>query len=173
MERARTGMSLIDLARNGRDDEASRIMCEVMGRLHAPRGGVHPDLVPLERWFEPLHRVADEHGGAFRGAAATASKLLSNQRDIVVLHGDMHHGNVLDFGDRGWLAIDPKGLLGDRGFDYANILCNPDKETATAPGRLLRQADVIAEAAGLDHQRLLEWIVAWAGLSAEIGRAHV
>jgi streptomycin 6-kinase len=44
MERARAGMSLVDLARNRRDDEASRIMCEVMGRLHAPRGGVHSEI---------------------------------------------------------------------------------------------------------------------------------
>lgn len=78
----------------------------------------------------------------------------------------MHHGNVLNFGSRGWLAIDPKGLIGERYFDYADILCNPDEETATAPGRPLRQANVIADAAHLDRNRLLECVVAWAGLSA-------
>ena len=166
MERARAGMSLADLVSDGRDDEASRTMCEVLGRLHAPRSGPYPDLVPLARWFEPLRRVGDEHGGVFRGAAARALKLLSDQGDVVVLHGDMHHGNVLNFGDRGWLAIDPKGLFGERGFDYANILCNPDSATATDPGRLLRQAQVIAETADLDRHRLFEWIVAWAGLRA-------
>jgi streptomycin 6-kinase len=40
--------------------------------------------------------------------------LLTTQREKVVLHGDMHHGNVLNFGSRGWLAIDPKGLIGER-----------------------------------------------------------
>jgi streptomycin 6-kinase len=84
---------------------------------------------------------------------------------VVVLHGDIHHGNVLDFGERGWLAIYPKGLTGERGFDYANIFCNPDLETATAPERLVRQVNVIAEAAGLERRRLSPWIVAWAGLS--------
>ena len=78
----------------------------------------------------------------------------------------MHHGNVLRFGSRGWLAIDPKGLVGERGFDYANIFCNPDQETATMPGRLARQTRVVAQAAGLDRTRLLGWVLAWAGLSA-------
>lgn len=67
---------------------------------------------------------------------------------------------------RGWLAIDPKRLLGERAFDFANIFCNPDLETASAPGRLARQATVVALAAGLDRRRLLRWILAYAGLSA-------
>lgn len=95
-----------------------------------------------------------------------AHELLRAPHDVTVLHGDIHHGNVLDFGLRGWLAVDPKGLVGERGFDFANIFCNPDLETAGAPGRLLRQVRVVAEAAGLDPTRLLRWILAYASLSA-------
>jgi len=166
MERAQDGLSLADLTHDGRDDEASRIICAVLAQLHAPRNRPLPQLVPLTQWFEPLYQTADAHGGILRVSAAAASNLLKAQREIVVLHGDMHHGNVLNFGSRGWLAIDPKGLIGERYFDYANILRNPDEEAATAPGRLARQASVIAEAADLDRNRLLAWIVAWAGLSA-------
>jgi streptomycin 6-kinase len=67
----------------------------------------------------------------------------------VPLHGDIQHGNILDFGSRGWLAIDPKGLIGERSFDYANLFCNPEAAVALAPRRLARQVDVVAEAAGL------------------------
>jgi streptomycin 6-kinase len=166
MERAEDGISLADIAHGGRDDDASRIMCAVLDELHAPRGQPLPDLVPLAQWFEPLQAAAHSHGGNFRASACAASKLLANPREIAVLHGDMHHRNVLKFGARGWLAIDPKGLLGERYFDYANILCNPDHELATAPGRLRKQMNVIAEAAHLDPARLNMWVVAWAGLSA-------
>src|SRR6185437_14867942 len=51
-------------------------------------------------------------------------------------------------------------------FDFANIFCNPDLEIAAAPGRLRKQATVIAAAAKLDRRRLLKWILAYAGLSA-------
>jgi streptomycin 6-kinase len=105
-------------------------------------------------------------GGILRVAAEAASRLLRAQHDVVVLHGDMHHGNVLKFGSRGWLAIDPKGLVGERGFDHANIFCNPDDQIATLPGRLTRQLRVVADAADLEPKRLLSWVLAWAGLSA-------
>jgi streptomycin 6-kinase len=83
-----------------------------------------------------------------------------------VVHGDLHHGNVLDFGPRGWLAIDPKGLIGDRSYDYPHIIMNPDVETATAPGRLARRVQVISEVARVEPRRLLTWTLAYAGLSA-------
>ena len=110
--------------------------------------------------------AAARHGGILTACAATARELLASERDVVPLHGDIHHGNILDFGPRGWLAIDPKGLIGERGFDYANLFCNPEAEIAIAPGRLARQVDVVAEAAGLERRRLLKWIMAYAGLSA-------
>jgi len=165
MERAVTGASLADLARN-RDDDASRIICTVLAQLHTPRGHPPATLVALTEWFEPLRAAAEARGGLFRIAASTASDLLSTQQDIVVLHGDIHHRNILNFGSRGWLAIDPKGLIGERYFDYANIFCNPDHEMAKMPGRLSRQVRVVAKAAHLECHRLLAWIVAWAGLSA-------
>jgi streptomycin 6-kinase len=95
-----------------------------------------------------------------------AQALLADPRDVAVLHGDIHHGNVLDGGERGWLAIDPKGLLGERTFDYVNILRNPDAETALAPGRFDRQVALLAGTASLDRRRLLQWTLAFAGLSA-------
>ena len=102
----------------------------------------------------------------FIQADACARALLALPREVVILHGDIHHENVLDFGPRGWLAIDPKGLFGERAYDYLNLFCNPDIETAAAPGRLRRQLGVVAQAAALEPARLLQWILAFAGLSS-------
>ena len=85
---------------------------------------------------------------------------------MVVLHGDLHHENLLDSGARGWLVIDPKGLIGERSFEYANLFRNPDIDIALAPGRMSRQVDIVAARAGLDRRRLLTWILAYAGLGA-------
>lgn len=166
LERAVGGTSLADLTQTGRDDEASRIICDVVARLHAPRTDPPPGLVPLSRWFRELAPAAAKHGGMLDRSAAAARELLAVPQDTVVLHGDIHHGNILHFGPRGWLAIDPKGLIGERGFDYANIFCNPDPVTAPAPEVFVRRVDVIAGAAKLERKRLLQWILAWAGLSA-------
>lgn len=167
MPRADGNRSLIEMARTGQDDEASRIICDVAAKLHRPRKTAPPPgLAPLGLWFSELQPAADAHGGILATAAATASSLLATPRDVWVLHGDLHHGNVLDFGGLGWMAIDPKALIGERGFDFANIFCNPDSAIATAPGRLARQASIVAEATHLDRTRLLRWILAYAGLSA-------
>jgi streptomycin 6-kinase len=175
MERAEGPGSLLDMALTGRDDEASKIICDVVAQLHAPRLHPPPALVPLAQWFQPLPLAAMKHSGdrgcepeydIFPTCAAVAARLLQSPRDVVVLHGDIHHGNVLDFGVRGWLAIDPKHVVGERGFDYVNLFCNPELATVRAPGRLTRQLEVVAEAAGLERERLLQWIVAYAGLSA-------
>jgi streptomycin 6-kinase len=167
MERATGERSLIEMARAGQDDAATRILCDAAARLHAPRPEPYPPtLVPLAHRFRDLEPAAAREGGVLRKAAAAAQVLLTEPREIVALHGDVHHGNILDFGSRGWLAIDPKGVLGERCYDYANIFCNPDLAAATAPGRLARQATIVAEAAHLDRTRLLQWILAYAGLSA-------
>jgi streptomycin 6-kinase len=166
LERAMGSRSLMHMAMNGEDDEASRILCSALARLHAPRETPPPPLVELGPWFASLRIATAQHGGLYALSLQTAENLLANPQDVVVLHGDMHHDNVLDFGERGWLAIDPKRVRGERGFDYANLMCNPDLPTATDPARFRRQLDVIVEAAGLDHRRLLQWVLAFAGLSA-------
>jgi streptomycin 6-kinase len=167
MERLAEEPSLAAMARQGDDDEATRIICSVVARLHAPRNHPPPAAaIPLRRWFQELAPVAAQQGGILRRANEIAEALLREPRDVVVLHGDIHHGNILHGGERGWLAIDPKGLIGERVFDYVNLLRNPDREIALMPGRLARQASVVAEAAGLERTRLLQWTLAIAGLSA-------
>ncbi|OWQ48087.1 APH(6) family putative aminoglycoside O-phosphotransferase [Roseateles noduli] len=170
MERASGPGDLAEMAWSGQDDEACRILCDTAARLHAPRHGPMPELHPLEDWFQPLFQLAPAHA-ALAPAAAIARQLLAAPREIVALHGDLHHENVLDFGARGWLAIDPHGLRGERGFDYANLFTNPDlsdpdRPLATLPGRLERRLEIVTASTGIAAERLLRWIVAWTGLSA-------
>jgi len=155
MERAIGSGSLLTMAIQGEDDEASRIMCRTAARLHAPRAKPLPsDLVPLDRWFRELEPAARIHGGMLTACAEVAARLLADQRDQTILHGDIHHENILDFGSRGWLAIDPKRVYGERGFDFANIFCNPELPTVTKPGRLQRQLPIVcAEASPTGRRR--------------------
>ncbi len=165
MERADSVRSLITMSQDGCDDEASRILCQVAQRLHrAHRGAALPAaLEPLPERFEALRQSTSD---LLAPARSAMHALLAAPRDGVVLHGDIHHANVLDFGARGWLAIDPKGLLGESGFDLANLFCNPDATIALCPARFQRRVEVVSATADIDRQRLLQWILAWSGLSA-------
>jgi streptomycin 6-kinase len=175
LERAMGARRLSDMARNGDDDEATRILCATAAVLHAPRSTPPPEtLAPLPVWFRALPPIASKRGGIFGKSWQTARQLLDDARDVTVLHGDIHHENVLDGGARGWLVIDPKGLIGERGYDYANMLCNPDAATALAPGRLQLQARIVSQQSGLEPQRLMQWLLAYCGLSAawSLGDGH-
>lgn len=171
LERATGVRDLVHMAAAGLDDDATRILCAAATRIHDASAEVlgtdePPRLVELPTWFRYLFARADDLGAFHRRGAEIATTLLDDPRDEVVLHGDLHHGNVLDFGDRGWLAIDPKGLVGERTFDYCNLLTNPSHDRALEPGRLERQLDVVVEATGLERGRLARWLVAWCALSS-------
>jgi streptomycin 6-kinase len=166
LERASGPESLAAMARAGRDDEATGILCGCASALHRKRETSPPaSLVPLDIWYRALPRGAAQRGGVFARAWPVANALLAQRTDIVPLHGDLHHENVLNSA-RGWLVIDPKGLIGERAFEFANLFRNPDATTALAPGRLRRQLAIVCREARLDPRRLLEWIFTYAALGA-------
>ena len=172
MERATGPRSLAAMARSGEDDEAMRILCRAAARLYEARATPPPaSLIPLEVWFRDLPKAASKRGGIFEASWAAAESLLAEPRDVRPLHGDLHHDNVLDGGaldreERGWLAIDPKGLIGETGFDYANMVGNPGIEVSGAPGVLARRVAIVCAETGFEPRRFLTWVLAWMGLSA-------
>ena len=171
LERATGTGSLADMSWTGNDAQACRIICHAASKLHFSRNASTPALTPLHHWFRDLAPAAKKHGGILTRCDSVANVLLSSPHDEVVLHGDLHHGNILDFGTRGWLAIDPKGLVGERGFDYANIFTNPDlaeptRSVAILPERFTQRVNIVSEIARIERLRLLMWIVAWCGLSS-------
>ncbi|MEO1985187.1 MAG: aminoglycoside phosphotransferase family protein [Martelella sp.] len=171
MERTTGAVSLTTLSLSGEDDHACRQICATASRLHADRPAPLPALTPLDRYFRALLEATPGKHPFLDRAADEARRLLNDPQDLRPLHGDLHHGNILDFGERGFLAIDPKGLYGERAFDFANVFCNPDIDVLDAviardESRFDRRLDIVAADADLDRTRLLRWIIAWCGLSA-------
>jgi streptomycin 6-kinase len=170
LERLEGPRSLAGMARSGEDEAACRILCETAARLHAPRAAPIPEvIIRLDAWFAALWPRAAE-GGFFAQAAAIARELLATPAPAVVLHGDIHHDNVLDGGERGWCAIDPKGLLGPRGYDYANMICNPDAPTARR--NFDRRIAIASQISDQPANDVLRWLVAYTALSASWTLGH-
>jgi streptomycin 6-kinase len=167
MERADDDVSLRMMALSGGDDRAAGILAGCVRRLHAPRECAAPDgLTPLRDWFRSLFAHEAELPILAR-CADVARCLLAEPREVTVLHGDLHHDNVLH-GSRGWLAIDPKGLCGERSYKVANLLGNPwpHGEIVHQTDRMLRLSMLYASRLDLDPRRVLGFALAHAGLSA-------
>jgi len=168
MERATGPRSLVAMVLSSEDIEAAEILAITTTKLHEPRGWPIPkSLVPLNEHFESLFKRAAEHD-LLNLSASVAKFLLDTQRDVFPLHGDLHHSNVLDGGPRGWLAIDPKGLIGERAYEVANLLANPwpRGEVVHNTERMDRFAKLYAARLTLDLDRVLAYALAHAGLSA-------
>ena len=168
MERAVGERSLKAMARAGEDDAALAVLCAAAKRLHASRHALPPDsLFPLAERFKPLEAAASAHGGVLARCWTEALNLLATARETRPLHGDLWHDNVRDDRARGWLAIDPMGFLGERTYDYAVMVTNPDfPDVAALPERIRRRAAFVARTADLDPVRLMRCIMVDAGLYA-------
>jgi streptomycin 6-kinase len=97
------------------------------------------------------------------------AELLSSAAAQVLLHGDLHHFNILSAERSPWLAIDPKGVIGEPAYEAGALLRNPFPKLLDLddPGRLLsRRVSILAEALDLDARRIRGWAVAQAVLAA-------
>ncbi len=166
------GGTLGEPARNGRDDEATNAFATVVANLHRPRPDIPDDLEPLRQRFEALfktdvrvwpHTARD----LYARAAGIALKLFDKPAPDVPLHGDLHHDNIIS-SQRGWLAIDPKGLIGDPHYEVANAFRNPvgALKLAADPRRINAMADTFSQRLGLNRKRLLGFAAAHSGLAA-------
>ena len=161
------GRDLVTMVEQGRDDAATGIIAGVLIRLHHRQKKSRPDgLIPLDRRFASLFARENERP-IFGRAAAMVRRLLAEPGEAVVLHGDVHHGNIMRRGLE-WVAIDPQGLVGEAAYDLANMLCNPIELPGIVQDRdrALRQATILAETCGLDRQRVLAFAFGYACLSA-------
>lgn len=162
------GDDLLPLVENGRDDDAARIIAEVVTRLHSVKNDpVSQELHTLRRRFRSLfERVKGDADATLVHGAQVAEKLLETEQNPVVLHGDIHHWNIRQSA-RGWLAIDPKGLYGERTYDLANALINPMgmPQIVQDEARFLSHARIYAEALGVSLERMLAFAFAHACLS--------
>ncbi|MBR8741971.1 aminoglycoside phosphotransferase family protein [Nocardiopsis sp. MG754419] len=93
-----------------------------------------------------------------------AAEALSDEPGDRLLHWDLHYENVLaprEGSDRGpWLAIDPKPLVGDPGFELLPALRNrwaEAEDTGTPVRATRRRFDLLTEVAGLDRERARAW----------------
>jgi streptomycin 6-kinase len=167
------GEDLAAMVKRGEDEQATRIIASVLQQLHTPRSEPFPDgLTPLKTRFRSLFAKAEadrQHGSdsLYVRAAPVAQHLLDYPREVSVLHGDIHHENIR-MSPRGWLAFDPKGLVGEKTYDAANTLCNPLNmpELTENEARLLRNADILAQSMGVELSRMLAFTYAYACLSA-------
>jgi streptomycin 6-kinase len=191
LERLNPGVMLVTLEDDG---EATHIAADVMQKIwrpvetvilseatlapsRCPFGRVTYDkFIQLSDWFEGLKKLRVVFNG---GTGPLNEKLVErveySVKDFFIenhqptlMHGDFHHFNILS-SERGWLIIDPKGVIGPACYEVGPLLLNPWSDLLNMPNYrqiTQRRIDILHERLGVERERIREWALAHAILSA-------
>jgi streptomycin 6-kinase len=193
LERLRPGTMLSKLED---DDECTHIAVDVMARLWreipaAGDGGLSGQFIKLSDWFDGLKKIRPHFNG---GTGPFPKELLERvellmpelfaDKNVKLMHGDFHHFNVLK-SERGWLVIDPKGVIGPVGYEIGPLMLNPWNSISDGSRLALpkkhrdnvswiegfkvqaeRRVSILAERLGWERETIINWATAHAVLSA-------
>ena len=175
IDRLRPGNNLVELALRGHDEEATNILCAVISKMSAAKAGaaVVQGCATVEDWGEAFPRYLASHDqriprDLFAAARSVFANLCGSQSRRRLLHGDLQHYNVLFDSQRGWLAIDPKGVIGELEYEIGAVLRNPLERADLFLSRstIERRLDQFTSKLNLNRKRVLAWAFSQAVLSA-------
>jgi streptomycin 6-kinase len=169
LERVKPGKTLKTIKN---DEEATLLAADVMIKIRVPAPS-HALFPSTSDWAAGLIKLRCRyHGGTGPLPESIVSKaedrypkLNSTIKNLHLLHGDLHHENILSAEREPWLAIDPKGLIGEPEYEVISFLMN--NLPAEKPIEIIkRRVDLFVEKLLLNKERVLMWAFCHAVLSA-------
>ncbi|MDF1758748.1 MAG: aminoglycoside phosphotransferase family protein [Legionellaceae bacterium] len=151
------------------DAESSIVLSNVIKELHKAGIPKKHNFYYLEDLLKALDGDLNIPNDIFARAKNLRKELLNSSSEKVLLHGDLHHENILKNDDK-WVVIDPKGFIGDPIFDVCAFLSNPYPELLkqTNPKEIINNRVIlIAKLLGYSEQRIRDWhyvhtVLCWA-----------
>jgi streptomycin 6-kinase len=172
LERLEPGTRLSELED---DEKATSHAATVMRQLWRPVSPGHPfpSVIDWGRGFLRLRQRYKGGNGPFPAALleeaeSLFAELSASMTELVLLHGDLHHENILAAERAPWLAIDPKGVIGEPAYETGALIRNRLPNLLDVPQAirvLTRRVDQLSEELNLDRTRVRDWSMAQAVLS--------
>lgn len=159
LEYAEPGVPLSSLFPHD-DTTALKSMIDVMHNLHQTPIPNNHNFQTIEDWLSILDKPSKHiETSRLKTARKLRDSLLSSQGKPVLLHGDLHHDNILKHGDS-WVAIDPKGVIGEAAFEVGAFVKNPLFALQNHPEKqkiIDFRLTLFSELLGISHERLKNW----------------
>jgi streptomycin 6-kinase len=156
------GANLYCFSESNQENQATDVFTQIIKKIHScaiPKEHSIPDLSEL---FKPLRSFTDfppDKKYLFQKAMEISHLLLSTQNEVVILHGDLHHENVMKRKNGEYICFDPKGFIGDPCYEIATILKNPwgFPQISEREDLCLERAKVLADSLGLSLSRIIDF----------------
>jgi streptomycin 6-kinase len=158
------------------DTEATRTAAKLMRRLWRTPPAEHP-FPTLADWFSAFERLRKGFDGGcgpfpeslIAKVESTFIELNASGERNLILHGDLHHANILFSAQSGWAAVDPKGIAGDPGYEVGAYMLNglPERVGDAEAKRIFsRRLSTFSEELEIGRARLARWAFCYAVLSS-------
>lgn len=165
------------LSRLANNEEAVRIGIKIARTLWRKPPQKNPYLIPLEKWYNGFEKIKGNTDSKFNvlpryivsEGERLFAKLLATTKEKKLIHGDFHHKNILRSQKREWLAIDPKGIIGDPIYDLAVFLYNPKSQLSKNKDIahiVKKRIEIFSDTLGFEKERIIEWGIAQSVLSS-------
>jgi streptomycin 6-kinase len=173
LDRLEPGNNLVALSSAGRDEEATDILSDVITKISSVDAVANVNgCATLEDWGDGFARYLGTGNeqvprDLVESAQLVFADLCASQGRKRLLHGDLQHYNVLFDLKRGWMAIDPKGVIGELEYEIGAILRNPVErpELFLSPSIIERRINQLVSKLDLNRERVLAWAFSQAVLS--------
>lgn len=167
LERAAPGGSLKTYFPE-QDHEAVLITCDCLNRLHQALIPNDHSFPRIEDWLLALDKDVHIPSQYLQKARKLRDELMATSATPVLLHGDLHHDNIIKNGND-WVVIDPKGVIGEPAFEVAAFIRNPIPQLLThadVTSLIERRIAQFSERLKLPAHRIRDWcfvqaVLAW------------
>lgn len=156
------------------DKEATKYAAQVIRELHYGKALTSldkksykavPELLSIFDRFDNNQIPID----VIQKSKKLAYNLLNSNQEIHLLHGDLHHENILYDNNVGWIAIDPKGIIGELAYEVSAFINNPFPDLLAQNNALEIITDritIFSNILTINKQRLISWAYAKSVLAA-------
>lgn len=171
LEEVQPGTPLVNFVQAGRDEAATRIVVDVIKAMLQANPGIvgHPVAADWAAGFDAYLSGGQDviPTDLVRTARSVYRDLCETQKQVRLLHGDLHHYNVLFDQHHGWIAVDPKGIVAELEFELGAVLRNPqDMPEVCTPAAIHRRVQPFADGLEVEPVRVLGWTFSQAVLCA-------
>ncbi len=155
------------------EEEVLKIFSQVAHRLWHKSASAHP-YPTVQSWSNGIGRLRKRFNGGtgplpeelVSKAERLYLELLNTSTDFFLLHGDLHHGNILFSESSGWTVIDPKGLIGEREYDCIQFMLNEWRKWDIPLDLLRFRTRTLTSLLSLSYERLIRYGLCHSVLSA-------
>jgi len=135
---------------------------KTMRKLHQTNKNNLPHFPHIKDWLTALDKVQSDKipSHLLKISIQLKNQLLDSITNEIVLHGDLHHDNILKNNNH-WIAIDPKGVIGDPAFEIAafDVLHQTEFNQTAISSLFNERIKLLAKKSNLNAKRIKHWII--------------